>query len=256
MCARAGGPRSRDDPVSARRGLPPGQRLWRPAARTGGGPPPGEPGAGSPSGGLREGTRHRSGAAGGGSVRQRQPLPGDGGTAGRRSGTDAGQGVHLPRQPRLVRTRQSLGDGGLAGECVRIQREQAHGRGGAGAELGDPRGGILRPGTAGEPAGGFHRPGRRKVSHRPAPWGAGRGGGAVRPHPPGRGGGQRPLLSGTGPRPQADGAPDTGADGLRLARLSGGPGVRRAGGERFLRGDDLRRRRGLPDLCALCPAPV
>ena len=115
---------------------------------------------------------------------------------------------------------------------------------------------VIRPGTAGEPAGGFHRPGRRKVSHRPAPWGAGRGGGAVRPHPPGRGGGQRPLLSGTGPRPQADGAPDTGADGLRLARLSGGPGVRRAGGERFLRGDDLRRRRGLPDLCALCPAPV
>lgn len=52
------------------------------------------------------------------------------------------------------------------------------------------------------------------------------------------------------------GAPDTGADGLRLARLSGGPGVRRAGGEGGLRGDDLRRRRGLPDLCALCPAPV
>ncbi|MFR4088807.1 MAG: hypothetical protein ACLT1A_13400, partial [Dysosmobacter sp.] len=103
---------------------------------------------------------------------------------------------------------------------------------------------------------GFTAPADGKRPHRPAPWGDRRGGGAVRPHPPGRGGGQRPLLSGTGPRPQADGAPDTGADGLRLARLSGGPGVRRAGGERFLRGDDLRRRRGLPDLCALCPAPV
>lgn len=33
------------NPVSARRGLPPGQRLWRPAARTGGGPAAGRAGS-------------------------------------------------------------------------------------------------------------------------------------------------------------------------------------------------------------------
>ncbi len=118
---------------------------------------------GSPSGGLREGTRHRSGTAGGGPVRQRRSLPGDRGAVGGGPGPDAGEVFISPGQSRLVRTRQPVSDGGLAGERVRIQREYPDRRGAAGAELGDPRGGILRPGTAGESAAGFTAPADGKI---------------------------------------------------------------------------------------------
>ena len=208
-------------------GLPPGQRLRRPAARTGGGPPPGEPGAGSPSGGLRErntasiwccwrGICSTAPAPSGRRGNSWPPLwdrcgPGCSSPPATTTGTD-------PAVPGRRWTGRRMctyfKENRLTAVEVPERNLVIHGAA------------FYRPGTAGEPAGGFHRPGRRQSVTSACSTGSWTA--AEARYDPIRReevGGQRPLLSGTGPRPQADGAPDTGADGLRLARLSGGPGV-------------------------------
>ena len=138
-----------------------------------------------------------------------------------------------------------------------FKENRLDGRGGAGAKLGDPRGGIL-PARNSRRACWRVSPPRQTESVTSAcsmgSWTGRRRGTAPSA-------GKRSAASGLcylalGHVHKRTAPLTLRADGLRLARLSGGPGVRRAGGEGLLRGDDLRRRRGLPDLCALCPAPV
>ena len=113
-------------------------------ARTGGGPPPGEPGAGSPSGGLRERNTASIWCCWRG-ICSTAPAP-----SGRR-----GNSWPPPWDRCEARVFISPGNHDWYGpgspwetvdwpENVYVFKENsAHGRGGAGAESGDPRGGLL-----------------------------------------------------------------------------------------------------------------
>ena len=151
------------------------------------------------------------------------PLPGDGGTAGRRSGTDAGQGVHLPGNhdwygpgspwetvdwPENVYV---FKENRLTAVEVPERNLVIHGAAFSGPEQPES---LLAGFTA--PADGKCHIG---LLH-------GELDGAEARYGPIR----REEAAASGPAiwhwatSTADGAPDTGADGLRLARLSGGPG--------------------------------
>ena len=89
----------------------------------------------------------------------------------RRAGANGSTGLHRPRQPRLVRPRQSVPDGAVAGQRAYFYPAASGGHGVAGEASGTPRRGLYRFRTVRRLSLRLCSTERQQSSHRPAPRG-------------------------------------------------------------------------------------